>query len=60
MVKKGKAVKFAKRDVSVRTLLTRELYDRLRSVADKDRRTISTTMLLLLEQALDARDSEDD
>ena len=55
-----KVAKFAKRDVSVRTLLTRELYDRLRAVADKDRRTISTTMLLLLEKALDARDSEDD
>jgi hypothetical protein len=50
---KRKAVKSATREVSVRTLLTRELFRKLQRRAAREQRTISTMVKMILEEVLE-------
>ena len=50
---KRKIAKSARREVSVRTLLTRELFEKLQGKAERERRTISTMVEMILEGALE-------
>jgi hypothetical protein len=54
---RGRPTKVAIREVSIRALVTAELYQKLKSRAERDRRTISTTLMMILESALEDDDS---
>jgi len=56
MAKRSKTEPRPPRDIMVRALVTKELFDKLTAVADREERSLSAMVAILLREAIENRE----